>query len=49
MEKAGPSHKPSLFLHSFRGCVIWAETFSLDACVLTPQATPELSLFYSQK
>jgi len=28
------------FLHSFWGRVIWAETFSLFTCVLTPQATP---------
>ena len=39
-EKAEPSHKPGLFLHSFSGCVFWAETFSLSACVLIPQATP---------
>jgi hypothetical protein len=49
MEKAGPSHKPSLFLTALGAVFFWAETFSLDTCVLTPQATPELPLFYSQK
>jgi hypothetical protein len=38
--RALPQAQP--FLHSFRGCVIWAETFSLFTCVLTPQATPVL-------
>jgi len=42
--QALPQAQP--FLHSFRGCVVWAETFSLFTNVSSPHTGNALSAAY---